>query len=614
VTQRVHDMPFGTRLLPGGGACFRLWAPGAGCVELLWRASAALEEQSEAMPSRGHGWFELQLADARPGLRYAFRIDGGLVVPDPASRSNPDDVHRASQLVDPAAFRWPDAGWRGRPWHEAVIYELHVGCFTPEGTFRAAIGRLDDLVALGVTAIELMPVADFPGRRGWGYDGVLLFAPESGYGSPDALKQLVAAAHARGLMVLLDVVYNHFGPDGNYLHAYAAEAFFDPSVHTPWGAAIAFDGPQRATVRDFFIHNALYWIEEFHLDGLRIDAVHAMHDPLVPHFVDELAQRVRRLVGDVRPVHLILENHANDAARLARGAGGLPLLADAQWNDDLHHAMHVLLTGEGDGYYVDYADVPLRHLGRALAEGFSYQGEASAYAGGARRGTPSTQLPPLAFVNALQTHDQVGNRAQGERIGTLAMQAERGDALRALVSCLLLSPSPPMLFMGEEWAAGTPFLYFCDFEGELARAVTEGRRNEFSGFARFADARARAAIPDPNAETSFRRSQLNWQERRRAPHAAWLALYTQLLRLRQAELVPHLAAAGPGVWAEPVPGTLQLRWPLGGGLHWHLLAQLCDQAGPAALAQQLPGRVICRSHEADAGLPPWSVIVAREPA
>jgi malto-oligosyltrehalose trehalohydrolase len=611
--RRAHDMPFGAQPLPGGGACFRLWAPGAGQVELVRPRSGSRRQLVDAMPALGDGWFELRLDDVPPGQRYAYRIDGGLVVPDPASRCNPDDVHRASRLVDPSAFDWPDGGWRGRPWHEAVVYELHVGCFTRQGSFRAAIQHLDELVALGVTAIELMPVADFPGHRGWGYDGVLLYAPEARYGSPDDLKQLVAAAHARSLMVLLDVVYNHFGPDGNYLHAYAGGAFFDPSVHTPWGAAIAFDGPQRRTVRDFFIHNALYWIEEFHLDGLRVDAVHAMHDRSALHFADELAQRVRHAVGDARQVHLILENHANDAARLARAADGRPCLADAQWNDDAHHAMHVRVTGESDGYYADYADAPLRHLGRALAEGFSYQGEPSAY-GGHARGTPSAQLPPLAFVNALQTHDQIGNRAQGERIGMLAAQSGRDDALRAMLACLLLSPSPPMLFMGEEWAADTPFMYFCDFEGDLARAVTEGRRNEFGRFARFADAQARATIPDPNALDTFLRSRLDRRERRRAPHAAWLALTTRLLRLRHDELMPHLAAAGSGTWAEPLPGTLQVSWPLGGGRRWHLLAQLADTAGLAALAQQMPGQAIYRSHDDAVGLPPWSVVVAREPA
>lgn len=607
MTRRRHAMPFGAERTEGGGARFRLWAPGAGQVALRLPGHGT----ERAMAAQGGGWFAAELAQAAAGLRYAFRIDGGPVVPDPASRHNPDDVHGASALTDPLAFDWPDNGWRGRPWHEAVIYELHVGCFTPAGTFVAAIERLDDLVALGITAIELMPVADFPGRRGWGYDGVLPFAPESSYGTPDELKQLVAAAHARGLMVLLDVVYNHFGPDGNYLHAYAG-AFFNREVATPWGAAIHFDGPQSRTVRDFFIHNALYWLEEFHLDGLRIDAVHAMHDRSQPHFVDELAQAVRLGPGRHRAVHLVLENHDNDAARLVRDADGRPLLADAQWNDDLHHALHVLATGETDGYYADYAAAPLALFGRALAEGFAYQGEASAYAGGARRGTPSAQLPPLAFVNALQTHDQVGNRAFGERLARLAHEAGRTPALQALTACVLLAPAPPMLFMGEEFAASTPFLFFCDFDGELAQAVTRGRRAEFGRFARFADAAQRAHIPDPNDVHSFQRCRLDWAERQRPPHAQVLAFYTALLQCRAGELMPWLPGAASGRWSQPAPGSLQVRWPLAGGRHWHLLAQLSDQAGPAALVQALPGRTVYRSHDGAQLLPPWSVRVTVE--
>jgi len=407
------------------------------------------------------------------------------------------------------------------------------------------------------------------------------------------------------------VVYNHFGPDGNYLHAYAG-AFFDREVATPWGAAIDFDGGHGRTVRDFFIHNALYWLEEFHFDGLRIDAVHAMHDRSALHFVDELAQAVRRGPGRTRHVHLVLENHANDAARLARDPQGRPLLADAQWNDDLHHALHVLATGETDGYYADFAAAPLGLLGRALAEGFVYQGQASAFAGGMPRGTPSAQLPPLAFVNALQTHDQVGNRAFGERLSALARDAGRTPALLALTACVLLAPSPPMLFMGEEFAAATPFLYFCDFDGELARAVTRGRRTEFGRFARFADPALREQIPDPNDERSFRRSQLDWGERMQAPHAQVLALYTTLLHCRARELVPWLDGAASGRWSEPAPGSLHVVWPLAGGRRWHLLAQLADHAGPAALVRALSGRTVHRSHDGGRALPPWSVQVALE--
>ncbi len=605
--KRLHRMPFGPQALDDGRTCFRLWAPSAPQVELM------LDGRPLPMRALADGWHEAA-AVAAPGARYAFRIDGGLVVPDPASRSNPDDVHGASALTDPQAFDWPDAGWSGRPWHEAVLYELHIGCFTPEGTFAAAIGRLDALVALGVTAIELMPLAAFPGRRGWGYDGVLLFAPDARYGTPEALKRLVTAAHARGLMVLLDVVYNHFGPDGNYLHAYA-RPFFDEAVHTPWGAAINFDGHGSRTVRDFFIHNALYWLQEFHLDGLRVDAVHAMHDRSARHFVDELAQAVQAGPGRQRQVHLVLENEANQAARLRRAADGAPLLATAQWNDDLHHALHVLATGETDGYYADYAAAPLRLFGRALAEGFAYQGEASALRDGRPHGTVSTGLPPLAFVNFAQNHDQVGNRAFGERLHGLAAAAGRGDRLHALMACLLLSPAPPMLFMGEEYAASTPFLYFCDFSGELAQAVTAGRRREFGRFARFADPAVRNLIPDPNAESSFRRSVLDWAERDRGVHAGWLAFVTRLLAVRRRSLWPCLSRAGSGQFRLSGAGLLQLRWPLAERGALHLLANLDD--APAQALAPPEGVLLYDSHlepVADTARAPWSVRVSLVPA
>ena len=606
--KRMHAMPFGAHPAGDGGALFRLWAPGAATVDLVLGTGADREIRS--MPGLPGGWFELALEHVEAGTEYAFEVDRRLVVPDPASRRN-GDVHGPSTFTDPRIFDWPDDGWNGRPWREAVIYELHVGCFTPEGSFAAAIGRLDDLVALGVTAIELMPVADFPGERGWGYDGVLLFAPKAAYGTPDDMKRLVAAAHARGLMVLLDVVYNHFGPDGNYLHAYAP-AFFNDDVATPWGPAIDLDGERSRVVRDFFIHNALYWIEEFNLDGLRIDAVHALHDRGAPRFIDELALAIRARAGKQHPVYLVLENELNDAGRLERDPAGLPRLADAQWNDDTHHALHVIATGETDGYYADFAADPVRLFGRCLAEGFAWQGEPSPYRGGEPRGTRSAHLPPLAFVNATQTHDQVGNRAFGERIATLAAAAGREDALRALLACILLAPSPPMLFMGEEWAAGTPFLYFCDYGGELAAAVTRGRRAEFRRFARFSDPQARLRIPDPNAEGTFLRSKLAWDERERAPHAGWLALYRDLLGRRHARLVRWLDHAKSGAMRLPAPGTLVIAWPLGAGRRWHLRAQLAGHQGPAALAGDLAGDIVYRSHPPAAQLPAWSVQVALE--
>ncbi len=606
--RRRHDMPFGAELLHGGGTRFRLWAPQARSVALRLNPADAGADAALEMPAQGGGWFELSNEQAGAHTRYAFVIDGGLQVCDPASRCNPDDVHGTSQVTDPGAFDWPDADWRGRPWHEAVIYELHVGTFTAAGTFSAAIHQLDDLVALGITAIELMPVADFPGRRGWGYDGVLLYAPESSYGTPDDLKRLVAAAHARGLMVLVDVVYNHFGPDGNYLHAYAS-AFFNADVPTPWGAAINFDAEHSRTVRDFFIHNALYWIEEFHFDGLRLDAVHAMHDRSALHFVDELAEAVRHGPGQQRQVHLVLENDLNDATRLPRDASGRATRATAQWNDDVHHALHVLASGESDGYYVDYAQAPVQMLGRALAEGFAFQGDASPFRDGELRGTRSRHLPPLAFVNSLQTHDQVGNRAFGDRIAQLAEQAGRSDALRALTACVLLAPSPPMLFMGEEFAASTPFLYFCDFDGELAAAVTAGRRNEFGRFARFADEAVRSRIPDPNAPATFERSKLDWAERARAPHAPWLALYSTLLQVRREQLMPWLAGAGSGRFEISDAGTLHIDWPLAAGRRWHLWAQLADHTGSASTPGGGDTCVYASGAHAAAPLAAWAVQV-----
>jgi malto-oligosyltrehalose trehalohydrolase len=590
-------MRFGTRLVPAGGVEFRVWAPTAQTVEWIGAAGAP-----RPMEARGDGWFVLHVGAATAGTRYAFRIDGQLTVPDPASRFNPDDVHAASELVDPHAYAWNDGAWRGRPWHDAVIYELHVGTFTPEGTFAAATLRLDDLVALGVTAIELMPVADFSGRRNWGYDGVLLFAPDASYGRPEDLKRLVDAAHARGLMVLLDVVYNHFGPDGNYLHAYAP-AFFTQRHHTPWGAAIDFDGPASRTVRDFFIANALYWLEEFHFDGLRLDAVHAIVDDSSPSILEELARAVHAGPGRERAVHLVFENDANRARWLRRAAGGAPQVASAQWNDDLHHAAHVLATGETDGYYADFAQQPAALFARALAEGFAFQGEASAYRGGAARGEPSASLPPAAFVNFLQNHDQVGNRAFGERIAALAVPR----ALRALYACVLLAPATPMLFMGEEFAATSPFLFFCDFGGELGRAVTEGRRGEFRRFARFADPAARDSIPDPNDAATFAHSKLDWSERQRSPHREWLAFVQQLLALRARHLRPLLAHARSGSYAVQVqaPALVRVRWPLGAAHVLHLSANL--SATPAAAAPLPRGDLIFETERIGDSLPPWFV-------
>jgi len=594
-------MPFGAEARADGATRFRLWAPGAARVDLMLAADAARAE----LPLRplDGGWFEAVHGNAPAGARYAFRVDGGPTVPDPASRCNPEDVHAPSMVVDPLEFEWQDGAWRGRPWEEAVIYELHVGAFTAAGTFAAAIARLDALAELGVTALELMPVADFPGNRNWGYDGVLPFAPDGSYGAPEDLKRLVQAAHARRLMVLLDVVYNHFGPEGNYLGRYAPQ-FFNPRHATPWGAAINFDGEHSRTVRDFFVHNALYWLEEYRFDGLRLDAVHAIADDSRPDIVTEIAAAVRAGPGRDRHVHLVVENDRNRARHLARDAARRPLVATAQWNDDVHHALHVLVTGERDGYYADYADRPRWRLGRCLAEGFGYQGDPSAYRGGIPRGEPSAHLPATAFVNFLQTHDQVGNRAFGERIGALADP----DALAAAAACVLLAPSIPLVFMGEEFDASAPFLFFCGFGPELAAAVTRGRREEFGRFERFRDPSLRAAIPDPNDPATFARSKLDWRESAAPRHRERRGLYRELLRLRRVHVVPRLAGIpASGTFSASDRAGLAVHWTLGDGSRLHLFANL--SAVPAERVAPPPGEVIYASGAIrDGTAPPWSVI------
>ena len=547
-------MPFGAALRTQGGVEFRLWAPAARSVDL--RLEDAGETKRLPMPRGGGGWHALACAEARAGTLYSFVIDGSLAVPDPASRFQPRDVQGPSEVIDPAAYDWRDANWRGRPWHETVLYELHVGTFSPEGSYDGVVRRLEHLASLGVTAIELMPLAESPGARNWGYDGVLLFAPEHHYGRPEALKRLVDAAHASGLMVFVDVVYNHFGPEGNYLHRYAPQ-FFTDRHRTPWGAAIAFDGAESRPVRDFFIHNALYWLEEFHVDGLRLDAVHQIYDDGAPDILTELAETVRRTFPRDRHIHLVLENEENTARYLAR-AGTAPRLYAAQWNDDIHHVLHAMLTGESGGYYEDFADDTAQRLGRALAEGYVYQGEESRHRGGRKRGSPSAHLPPTAFVSFLQNHDQVGNRAMGERIGRLAPAA----AVRAAVATVLLAPSPPLLFMGEEWGAPHPFPFFCDFGGELAEAVREGRRREFAKFPEFSDPAARARIPDPLAPETYESAKLDWAKCAESPHAEWLAFYRALLEIRRREIVPRLARLeGAGAsWRVHGDRTLDVRW------------------------------------------------------
>jgi malto-oligosyltrehalose trehalohydrolase len=475
------------------------------------------------MDRSGDGWHELETDRAAAGSRYRFVLPDGTAVPDPASRFQPDDVHGPSELIDPESWQWSDDTWRPPPWDETVLYEMHIGAFTPEGTFRGAIGKLDHLMDLGVTAIEFMPVTDFPGKRNWGYDGVLPFAPDSSYGRPEDFKALVEEAHARGILVLLDVVYNHFGPDGNYLSRYAPQ-FFTERHKTPWGPAVNYDGTDSRPVRDFVIHNACYWIEEYHLDGLRLDAVHAIADDSPVHILQELAERVR-------PAYLVLENEKNQTRYLKRDASGMPRWYVAQWNDDVHHVLHTAATGESDGYYGQFLG-DTNKLGRALAEGFVRR-EASAC------------LPTSAFIAFIQNHDQIGNRAIGDRLSCAAPV----EAVRAVAAIYLLLPQIPMLFMGEEWNASQPFPFFCDFGPDLAEAVRKGRREEFPEH--------RGEIPDPQAYETFASAKLRWEDTSRTAHAAWLDWYRRILRVRREQIATERCG---GTYEIVADGAVVVRW------------------------------------------------------
>ncbi len=601
----IHRMPFGAET-GAGGTRFRLWAPNVEDVALLVEPGEGEGTIEAPMAALEGGWWETRLPEAGPGSHYRFRVDGNLAVPDPASRFQPADVHGPSEVIDPLAYTWRHADWRGRPWEEAVLYELHVGTFTGEGTFAAAARHLEELAELGVTAVELMPVADCPGKRNWGYDGVGLFAPDSAYGRPDDLKALIDAAHGLGLMVFLDVVYNHFGPEGNYLHAFA-ERFFDASRQTPWGAAITFDAEDSRPVRDFFIDNALYWLEEYRFDGLRLDAVHAIEDRSSPDILEELAEAVKTGPGAGRRVHLVLENGSNEAHYLEREADGRPRHYAAQWNDDIHHAFHVLLTGETHGYYVDFGDDAAAHLGRCLAEGFAYQGDASPYFG-SKRGEASAHLPPTAFVGFVQNHDQIGNRALGDRLARLAPP----EALRAATAALLLAPAVPLLFMGQEWGSDQPFLFFCDLGGELKAAVRDGRRREFADFPAFRDEAAREQIPDPTAEETFRRSVLARPAADDAAARGWLDLHRQLLSIRRYEITHRLpgAAAGRMLWR--AGAGLAVAWWLGDGAQLTMLVNLAAEPTPES-PPRVRGRLLFATED-DVGkpgmpLPAWSTAV-----
>jgi maltooligosyltrehalose trehalohydrolase len=559
------------------GVRFRLWAPRADAVTLRLEGARSADLP---MSKEVDGTFVLTTAAAGPGTRYRYVVDGG-PYPDPASRRQPHGVHGPSEVVDPQAYDWSDRDWLGRPWAEMVLYELHLGTFSATGDFAGAVRHFDYLCRLGITAIELMPIAEFPGMRNWGYDGAFLYAPSSRYGRPEELKALIEAAHVRNLAVLLDVVYNHFGPEGNYLSATAPD-FFSDRHHTLWGAAIDFEGPRSRIVRQFFIDNALYWLEEYHFDGLRFDAVHAILDDSAPDIIDEIGDTVRRKIPG-REIHLVLENERNEARRLTRH-NSQPQRFTAQWNDDLHHVLHVLITGEAAGYFGDYASDPAGSLGRALAEGFAYQGEPSPFRDGKPRGEPSAGLPPIAFVAFLQNHDQVGNHPLGTRLAARASQA----ALHAGLAIIMLSPQIPMVFMGEEWGSHRPFAFFCDFEPGLAHSVREGRCREFAHFIESSDETRRQQIPDPTSKPTFDMSKLDWDELSRAEHALWLARYRALIDLRMREIAPRLDGVGgfAGSYRVLGPRAVRVEWRLAAGARLSLVANFSQHQLPSPHAAE----------------------------
>lgn len=544
--QRDRVMPFGAELT-GEGVRFRIWAPEAAKLMLV------LDGPHEPLPMvrDADGWFELTTTEARAGSRYRYRLPNGHCVPDPASRFQPEDVNGPSEVIDPLAYAWQVDEWTCCTWEQAVLCELHVGTFTPEGTFVAAIGKLDHLVGLGVTAIEIMSIGDFPGARNWGYDGVLLYAPDSTYGRPEDLKSLVDAAHQRGLMVILDVVYNHFGPEGNYIGQYFPD-IVTREYQTPWGQALNFDAQHSERTREFIIENALYWIREFRMDGLRLDAVHAIVDSSSIHILDDIAHAVR---GESRhrSIHLILESDDRVWHHLVRDEAGAPLSSTAQWNHDSQKLLALALTS-GRTDEEDRADTTL--LCRALTEGFQ--------SGPHHRNAPEDVqqlLPgPGAFISFLQTHDVVGNRIRGERLTDLAAI----PVVRAVAAVYLLAPQVPMLFMGEEWGASSPFPYFCDFSGDLANAVRAGRLEQFATPEQRSDPAFIASVPDPLAASTFLSAKLDWEEITQSPHAELLAWYTSVLQVRRETLVPMLGKlhGTRGSWEVLGPRQFRITWDI----------------------------------------------------
>lgn len=561
---RLQEQPigWGPRILEGDMVAFSLWAPYAPDIKLV------TGDADLPMNRTDDGWHHLVISGVRPGDRYGFRLPDSRIVPDPASRAQAGDVHGPSLLVNPS-YDWKNGDFRGRPWADAVIMEVHVGTFTPEGTFRAAIEKLPELRDVGITALELMPVAQFRGDRGWGYDGVLHYAPHSAYGTPDDLKALIDAAHGLGMMVFLDVVYNHFGPEGNHLHSYAT-SFFRTDDPTPWGASIDFHNP---AVRRYFADNAVMWLGEYRFDGLRFDATEQIRDESEVHFLEALTTDLRqRFAG--REIHLIAEDQRGLRALLKRDPDGQPSFFTATWSDSLHHCLHVLTTGEAKGHYLPFSQDLWTNLLTAVTEGFVFSKEE------AGTGVP---VLPNAYVNYIQNHDQIGNRAFGDRLNTLLPP----DLMDVLVALTMLLPQTPMLFQGEDFNDAAPFCFFADFEGELADAMRKGRVMEAENFGGMPKGKTLADLPDPMAEETFRRSKVNWAAADRDEGRKARLRLKALSEARRTHIAPLLANGKDeaAFTIHPLPeGLLAVDWDLAGG-RLCLRANLTKQAGALPVAE-----------------------------
>ncbi|TWF54957.1 malto-oligosyltrehalose trehalohydrolase [Neorhizobium alkalisoli] len=592
---RAFPKTWGAEYVAAGEVRFRLWAPGQKIVSLRLGGSDTEMSHSD------DGWFEILATGVTPGAEYAYVLADGMTIPDPASRGQKDGVNGPSLVIDPTSYDWQHPQWKGRPWEETIVYELHIGTFTPEGTFHAAIEKLPYLAELGITMIEVLPLAHFGGNRGWGYDGVLLYAPHAAYGAPEDFKAFVDAAHGHGISVVLDIVLNHFGPEGNYLPLLAPH-FFHKERMTPWGAGIAYDAD---AARRYIVECPLYWLEEFNLDGLRFDAIDQIEDISERHILIEIAERIRTEITD-RPIHLTTEDCRNVTFLHPRDENGGAPLFTGEWNDDFHNAVHVFATGETHAYYGDFAQNPEKLFARALAEGFAYQGEVSPQSG-EKRGVDSIGQPPAAFVDFIQNHDQVGNRAQGERLIELAGT----DRTKLLLAALLTSPHIPLMFMGEEYGETNPFLFFTDFHGDLAKAVREGRRREFEGHS----GHDGETVPDPNAKTTFEVSKLDWAKPKSSGGKDWLDFTKRLLALRQSHIVPLLATAkgGSGRIDRTDQGFLAVTWAFPKGI---LSMALNIGEAPQALPDQ-QGDIIFAWPEGESPdakkLAPNSIIVRLAP-